>query len=365
MHLKENKRSDCVLYTPKEVYAHFQKHAIEEKLSASLGNKVTILPGSIQNLKSTKRSSIYQIQLQKNTDIYPIIFKIYHSTKYKNEIEINVYSQAYPVLKDFLPEIYLMEKIGSDTWVFMEFVRQIRGQLTFTPKHFDYIIPSLAKLHAHTFEGNFKKEKNIFQSWFPLYSSPKMKKDREKFITNTVTFLDRAKKDKQLKDIIKPHYKSLTTLYRTGPDFFPELLDSGSSITHGDLHMQNICSKDVSKNEPWEIQFIDWESAKYSPTWFDMIVLVEILLGFRKDWQKNAEEIRTHTVDVYTKEMKKYGIEFSTKPIHLYKMAYLQRTLEKGLHTQLRRIFDNRGGELLPYHLEKISTWGSELGIYK
>lgn len=353
------------MYTPQELISMFHKHGIEEKLSTSLGSKVTIQASSIQNLKSTKRSSIYQLQLQKHTDTFPIIFKIYHSTKYKNEVEINVYSQAYPFLKEFLPEIYLMEKQGSDTWVFMEFVRQIRGQLTFTPKHFDYIIPTLAKLHAHTHEENFKKEKKTFQHWFPIYNSVKMKNDREKFISNTMTFLDDAKKDKQLKDIIKPHYKPLKNLYSNGPDFFPELLTSGYSITHGDLHMQNICSKDVSKNEPWAIQFIDWESAKFAPTWFDMIVLVEILLGFRKDWQSNAEEIRSHAVDVYTNEMKKYGIEFKTKPIHLYKMAYLQRTLEKGLHTQLRRIFDNRGGELLPYHLEKISTWGSELGIYK
>jgi hypothetical protein len=32
---------------------------------------------------------------------------------------------------------------------------------------------------------------------------------------------------------------------------------------------------------------------------------------------------------------------------------------------QLRRIADNREGELLSYHLEKISTWGRELGIYQ
>ncbi|SFK03097.1 Ecdysteroid kinase [Halobacillus dabanensis] len=353
------------MYTPKELNAMFHKHGIEEKLSTSLGNKVTIQASSIQNLKSTKRSSIYQLQLKTQTNSFPIIFKIYHSSKYKNEVEINIYSKAYPLLKEFLPEIYLMEKQGSETWVFMEYVRQIRGQLTFTPKHFDYIIPTLAKLHAHTYEEKSKKEISNFKNWVPIYNSVKMKKDREKFISKTMTFLDDVKKDKQWKDIIKPHYKSLNKLYSDGPDFFPELSASGNSITHGDLHMQNICSKDVSKNEPWAIQFIDWESAKFAPTWFDMIVLVEILLGFRKDWQSNAEEIRTHAVDVYTNEMKKYGIEFKTKPIHLYKMAYLQRTLEKGLHTQLRRILDNRGGELLPYHLEKISTWGSELGIYK
>jgi thiamine kinase-like enzyme len=353
------------LHTPKELYSLFQKNDIEGKLSRSLGKKITILEASIQNLKSTKRSSIYQLQVQSLADSFPIIFKIYHSTKYKNEVEINVYGRAYPFLKEFLPEIYLMAKHGSDTWVFMEFVRQIRGQLTFTPKHFDNIIPTLAKLHAHTFEDRFKNEKDTFKSWFPLYSSVKMKEDREKFTSNTMSFLDQAKKDKQLKDLIKPHYKALKTIYSKGPDFFPELMQSGSAITHGDLHMQNICSKDVSRDEPWEIQFIDWESAKYSPVWFDMIVLVEILLAFRKDWQGNAEEIRTHAVEVYTNEMKKHGITFNTNPMDLYKMAYLQRTLEKGLHTQFRRYFENRGGELLPYHLEKIATWGSELGIYK
>lgn len=63
--------------------------------------------------------------------------------------------------------------------------------------------------------------------------------------------------------------------------------------------------------------------------------------------------------------MKKHGISFKENPTHLYKMAYLQRTLEKGLQTQLRRIYENRGGELLPYHLHKLETWGKDLGIYK
>ncbi len=68
--------------------------------------------------------------------------------------------------------------------------------------------------------------------------------------------------------------------------------------------MQNICTHDASGHEPWDIQFIDWESAKYAPVWFDMTVLVEILLGFRKDWSRHAEDIRTYCVKVYTKEMK-------------------------------------------------------------
>ncbi|MEI4801956.1 phosphotransferase [Bacillus sp. FJAT-51639] len=351
------------LYEVKTLSRHFEKLKIAEKLSYSMDKRVAIDPDKIECLKSTRRSSIYKIFIQSKAEYYPIVLKIYNSADYKNEIEINMYDRAYPILKEFLPEIYHIEQTGNETWIFMEFVRQIRGQITFSPKHFDYIIPAVAKLHAHTFEDNIKKHKDVWKYWLPIYESSRMRSDRTRNIEKTIDFLDDGMKDDQLRGIIKPYYKSLVKLYNRGPDFFPELFKNGSSITHGDLHLQNICSNNVTLHAPWNIQFIDWESTKYAPVWFDMVVLVEILLGFRKDWQNNAEEIRTHCVEVYAKEMQKNGINFKTKPIDLYKMAYLQRTLEKGLHTQLRRIFDNRGGELLPYHLEKISTWGSELGL--
>nr|WP_020062095.1 aminoglycoside phosphotransferase family protein [Bacillus sp. 123MFChir2] len=352
-----------ILYEAKGLSGYFDKLKIAEKLSYSMNKRVVINSDKIECLKSTRRSSIYKLFIQTKTDSYPIILKIYNSADYKNEIEINIYDRVYPMLKEFLPEIYHIEQNGNETWIFMEFVRQIRGQITFLPKHFDYIIPTLAKLHAHTFEDNYKKHKYAWKTWLPIYESSRMRNDRTKQIEKTIDFLDDGMKDDRLKAMIKPHYKSLVKLYNKGPDFFPELFENGSSITHGDLHLQNICSNNVTLHAPWHIQFIDWESTKYAPIWFDMVVLVEILLGFRKDWQSSAEEIRTHCVEVYAREMQKKGINFKTNPMDLYKMAYLQRTLEKGLHTQLRRIFDNRGGELLPYHLEKISTWGSELGL--
>ncbi|WP_041088719.1 oxidoreductase family protein [Jeotgalibacillus soli] len=353
------------MYEPKVLYDKFQKHKIDEKLSISIGSSVVIDPSKIECLKSTKRSSIYKLFLRTKHDQYPIIFKIYNSSSYKNNVEINVYKKASSILREFLPQIYLIEENTIETWVFMEFVHQIRGQLTFTPKHFDYIIPTLAKLHAETFEDNFTKNKEIWKDWLPQYNSKGMSAERSKYIEKTLIFLDDAVTDKRVRDIVKPHYRPLVKAYQNGPDFFPELVVNGSSITHGDLHMQNICCRDVTSNAPWNIQFIDWESAKLAPVWIDMIVLVEILIAFRKDWQSQGDEIRSHTTELYAKEMNKYGIMFKTPPLDLYKMAYLQRTLEKGLHTQLRRLFDNRGGELLPYHLEKISTWGKELGIYK
>ncbi|ENQ3106346.1 phosphotransferase [Bacillus cereus] len=351
------------LYEVKTLSRLIEKLRITEKLSYSMNKRVAIDYGKIECLKSTRRSSIYKLFITSGANNVPIVLKVYNSTDYKNEVEINIYDTAYPVLKEFLPEIYHIEKNGDETWIFMEFVRQIRGQITFLPKHFDYIIPAVAKLHARTFEDNSKKHKDVWKSWLPIYESSRMRNDRTKQIEKTIDFLNDGMKDDRISGIIKPYYKSLIKLCNKGPDFFPELFQNGSSITHGDLHLQNICSNNVTLHAPWNIQFIDWESTKYAPVWFDMVVLVEILMGFRKDWQNRAEEIRTHCVEVYAKEMQKNGINFKTKPIDLYKMAYLQRTLEKGLHTQLRRIFDNRGGELLPYHLEKISTWGSELGL--
>ncbi|MED4045126.1 phosphotransferase [Priestia aryabhattai] len=351
------------MYDPKALYYRITDLKIAEKLSYSMGEKVTIIPSEIKCLKSTKRSNVYKLLLQRKNGYYPIIFKVYNSTAYKNEVEINIYKKSYPILKEFLPRIYLVETVKNETWIFMEFVNQIRGQLTFSPSHFQYIIPSIAKLHAQTFENRFKKKENVWKNWLPVYTSTK--KTRAKSMNETVDLLHASIKDARVSHIVKPYYLSLIKLYNKGPDFFPELIKNGLAITHGDLHMQNICSKNVTVHTPWPIQFIDWESAKYAPVWFDMVVLVELLLGFRKDWQANAEKIRTKCVRLYVEEMKKYGITFKTNPMTLYKMAYLQRTLERGLHTQLRRIADNREGELLSYHLEKISTWGRELGIYE
>ena len=88
------------------------------------------------------------------------------------------------------------------------------------------------------------------------------------------------------------------------------------------------------------IQLIDWESVKYAPVWYDLVVLVELLIDFRKDWHKKADDIRSHCLHLYSKEMKKHGITFSEDPLNLLKMTYLQRTLEKRLLNHLRRVLN-------------------------
>ena len=141
-------------------------------------------------------------------------------------------------------------------------------------------------------------------------------------------------------------------------------MKNGQSLIHGDLHVHNISGQNVGGDEDWGIRFVDWESAKYAPGWFDLVVLVEILIDFRKDWHKDADAIRNKSVHLYSEEMKKHGITFQTDPLVLFKMAYLQRTLEKRLLNHLRRVLRGEKSILLTRYLEKIMIWGKELSLY-
>jgi hypothetical protein len=62
--------------------------------------------------------------------------------------------------------------------------------------------------------------------------------------------------------------------------------------------------------------------------------------------------------------MQKYGVAFRTKPLHFFKMAYLQRALEKRLFNHLRRELRGERSELLPRYVNKIAAWGKELSLY-
>ena len=161
-----------------------------------------------------------------------------------------------------------------------------------------------------------------------------------------------------------PSYKIIQQILQKGPIFFPEIMQNGQSLIHGDLHIHNISCHNATKIKHWEIRLVDWESAKYAPVWFDLVVLVEILIDFRKDWHSDADEIRAHCVHLYSEEMKKHGITFQTDPLQLLKMTYLQRTLEKRLLNHLRRVLRGEKSVLLKRYLEKIVVWGKELGLY-
>ena len=140
-------------------------------------------------------------------------------------------------------------------------------------------------------------------------------------------------------------------------------MKSGQCLIHGDLHVHNICCKNASEDADWDIRLIDLESIKYAPCWYDLVVLIEILIDFRSDWQKSEEEIRTRCVHLYTEEMNKYGIHSKENPLNLLKMAYLQRTLEKKLAKHLERALKGQKSALLKRYLEKVVVWGEELEL--
>lgn len=327
-------------------------------LQNTFGKNIRVNNINMECLKKTRRISVWKIQLKKKS----MILKIYTSQTKRNKNEINFLKQHFREISSLMPKIYWTgsPKNNDEIWILMEYVQQLRGQIKMHPDYFMKIIPAIAKLHATTFEGSntYKKIAKVI----PIYHSKKMMQEREKLVNKTTIYLKRGIKEKHLGEIINPYYEQTLDILKKGPDFFPELTSAGECIIHGDLHLQNICCNNILEKD-WHIQFIDWETARCSSGWIDLAILVEVLLDFRKDWQKHAQEIRHNCVRLYTEELNKYGIIFKTNPMKLFKMAYLQRTLEKGLYTHLRRELQGRRGVLLETYLQKINTWGLELGL--
>ena len=161
------------------------------------------------------------------------------------------------------------------------------------------------------------------------YDSKSMALERSKHIEKTKEYLDLAMKDPSLRGLVEPSYPVIQQILQKGPIFFPEIMESGQSLIHGDLHVHNISCQNARENQDWKIQFVDWESAKYAPGWFDLVVLVEILIDFRKDWHKDAEDIRKHCVHLYSEEMKKHGITFQTDPLAAFENGLFTENVRK------------------------------------
>lgn len=316
---------------------------------------------------SREKSSIWKLNLLAGSNSFPVILKILKPPMKDNHLlEINMYQKGYSVLQAFMPELYWIETNVNDgeTWIFTEYVKPIRGQIKLMPHHLEQIIPSIAKFHARTFEGRLSRYGDALADWLPHYDSKELALIRQKHVNTTKDYLDEALSKPHLKKIIAPNYDILQKVLSKGPIFFPDIMKSGQSLIHGDLHMRNINCNRPHPNDNWEVQLVDWESAKYAPVWYDLVVLVEMLLDFRKDWRKNGDEIRDRCVVVYTREMQEAGITFDTPPLQLFKMTYLQRVLEKRLLNHLRREIRGEHSMLLERYLEKIMVWGKELELY-
>ncbi|OZS76936.1 hypothetical protein CF394_14100, partial [Tetzosporium hominis] len=80
-------------------------------------------------------------------------------------------------------------------------------------------------------------------------------------------------------------------------------------------------------------------------------------------WRGDENAVIERCAPLYAAEMLKYGIRFDTDPVTLYKMAYLQRVLERSLFQQLYwGVEDLKTVHLLDHYLERINVWGKELG---
>lgn len=351
-----------------EIIRQWQHFSWKDRFEDVLGKNVELVDTQIKCLKNSReKTSIWKLMITDKVESIPIVLKIYKPPLNENHIvEINMYLKANKILYEFMPKVYWVESnVNKDeTWMFIEYVEPLRGQIPLAPKHYDQIIPIVARFHAQTFENRILQHGDAFDSWLPNYHSKSMASERKNHIKNTRKYLDLAMKDPSLREIVAPSYDIIQKILKKGPIYFPEIMQNGLCLIHGDLHVHNISCHNAIKDQDWQVRLVDWESAKYAPVWFDLVVLVEILIDFRTDWHKDADEIRKHCVHLYSEEMKKHGIIFQMDPLLLLKMTYLQRTLEKRLLNHLRRVLRGEKSVLLKRYLEKITIWGQELGLY-
>ncbi|HEX6988511.1 MAG TPA: phosphotransferase [Bacillota bacterium] len=287
------------------------------------------------------------------------ILKILGSSR-RMRIERNLYLRGYSTLAPLLPRVYACRRQGARTWIFQEHVRQLAGRHPWTPETFTRVIPTVARLHAATYRRGGSPAPRDFGGWVPSYAGGYYA-GRDAY-RQTRAYLRRALRRPRLAAQLRPYRRLLLYLLRRGPASFRELRRTGWAIIHGDLHAHNICCNDLDA-ENWDIRLIDWESMRYAPVWFDLIVLVEMLMDFRPDWRSRQGAIRRRAIADYLKAMESHGIRIGGDHMRLYRLAYLQRTLERGLRTQLRRALEGREAALLKPYLRKVRRWSRRLGL--
>jgi hypothetical protein len=356
------------LSSQEEILKLWNQFGWKKKFEFFSNHEVSLSEDKIECLKNSReKTSIWKLILTDGINSLPVVLKIFKPPfNEKHSAEINMYRSGYTAMAEFMPKMYWIEERVNDgeIWLFTEFIQPLRGQIKLSPKHLDLIIPTVAKFHARTFGDRITRHHDAFDYWLPRYDSAQANKERSKHIEKTKEYLDLAMKDPGLREIVEPGYNAIQTILQKGPIFFPEIMEAGQCLIHGDLHLLNLCCQNGRDEENWNIQMIDWESAKYAPCLFDMVVLVELLIDFRTDWHKKEDEIRSHCMLLYTQEMQKEGITFQTDTLKLLKMTYLQRTLEKRLLNHLRRVLNGEQSVLLKRYIKKINSWGKELGLY-
>lgn len=350
-----------------DISLKWREHHCAEQFAPHFGTSVVLNDQKMECLKETSKSAIWKLEVLAYKQAYPIILKIFKPPIIDEKLtELNMYRKVSSILPDLMPTIYLILEgmNGDDVWAFMEYVPQVKGQVIFTPDHFDQIIPSLAKLHALTYNDNFYNKSDVFEDWLPRYESEAVSAERMKHHEKTLEYLDKAMDHPEFKQRLSSSYNDLKRILKKGPIYFPELIQAGQSITHNDLQTPNMGCHNIAEPN-WNIKFLDWEGARFSPCWFDMFNLVGVFFAYRKDWRADEDLVIERCANLYAAEMLKYGISFDGSPVQLYKKAYLERVLERSLYHQLLWAVDGtKPAHLLDEYVEKIKVWGKELGLY-
>jgi Phosphotransferase enzyme family. len=345
----------------------WRDYRFSEKLAGHFGSSVALVEENQECLKETDKSSIWKLEIRTVTQTVPLILKIFKAPiEGPKWIELNTYRKASLLLSDLMPAVYWTEDVPdtNEVWAILEYVPQLKGQIIFTPDCFDKIIPSLAKLHARTHNDRLFERWDLFSEWLPLYHSDTAIAERVQTRDRTLEYLDKAMEHPEWRSKLKPQYDRLQRLLSSGPEYFPELAQAGKSVIHNDLQTPNIGCGNVQE-ESWNLKFLDWEGARFAPCWFDMFNLIGIFFAYRKDWRSAEEEVVARCAPLYASEMSKHGVRFEGDPVRLYKMAYLQRVLEKSLFLQLQWAVEaQKPAFLLDGYLDKIKGWGKELGLH-
>ncbi|RXZ78916.1 hypothetical protein EBB07_25165 [Paenibacillaceae bacterium] len=352
--------------TGKLIGRKWRKGDFSAKVGAALQDKVYLSKEQRINLKDSFKSSIWRLEMTSRKQTYPVILKIFKTlTRTESWIELNMYQNGAAVFDGLLPEIYFIEPevSGDSCWVAMEYVRPLKEQVKLTPGQFANIIPSLAEMHSRTFQDRYQSWQSLFEGWLPIYEGDALQSERMVTREKAGAMLEEAMQREDLKEKLSESYPTLVKLLERGPIYFPELIEAGQCIVHSDLQTTNMGCNQIGQSS-WDIRFTDWEGAKYAPCWFDMVNLVGVFLAYRKEWRGQEEQIVKECAILYAKEMKKRGIAFRLDPVKLYKMAYLQRILEKSLYLQLHwSVNEIKNAVLLDGYLEKVNKWGKELEL--
>lgn len=349
-----------------EISLRWRALGCAEQIGGCLGERIVLCDHEMSCLKETSHREIWKLLIKRGGRTEPLILQVFKAPITGSDlVELNMYRYAAQLLEGLMPTIYMIDEQpdSGNVWVFMEYVAPLKGKLIFTPDHFVRIVPTLARLHARAHKERVCERWPLLPEWLPNDQSERSAAERQRVNGEMLVNLEQAMTQPVLAERLKGSYDMLVKVLQQGPDYFPELLQAGQSMTHNDLQPTAIGCMDISEAD-WRIKLLSWKNVRLAPCWFDLFNLVGIFFAYRKDWRKDEEAVIERCSLLYARQMEEHGIVFTEEPLRLYKMAYVKRVLERNLHLQLQWSVDGtKPAYLLETYIERVEQWGNELGL--